>query len=76
MKYAILFAALFYRNATVKEEHIKRRVLKAMQSLISLFGLPSEDYLEEELTPLAERYDYAYHFRDIKKLIEIIKNNK
>lgn len=31
---------------------------------------------EEELTPLAERYDYAYHFRDIKKLIVIMKNNK
>ena len=76
MKYSILFAALFYRNATVKEEHIKRRVLKAMQSLIGVFGLPSEDYLEEELTPLAERYDYAYHYRDIKKLIEIVKNNK
>lgn len=69
MKYAVLFAALFFRNATEKEEHIKRRVIKAMQTLITLFGLPSEKCLEDELTPLSERYGYAYRFRDIQKLI-------
>lgn len=72
MKYALLFGSLFYRNATGKEEHLKKRVLQSLRSLIGLFGIPSEKYLEDELTPLSERYDYAFRYRHIKNFIEKI----
>ena len=72
MKYAILFGSLFFRNATVKEEHLKKRVLQALQPIISLFGIPSEKYLEDELSPLSERYDYAFRLRHVKSFIDII----
>ena len=70
MKYALLFGSLFYRNATWKEEHLKNRVLHALQSLISLFGIPSEKFLEDELSPLSERYDYAFRYRHVKNFID------
>ena len=70
MKYALLFGTLFFRNATGKEEHLKKRVLQALQSLISLFGIPSEKYLEDELSPLSERYDYAFRYRHVKNFID------
>ena len=70
MKYALLFGTLFYRNATGKEEHLKKRVLQALQTLISLFGIPSEKYLENELSPLSERYDYSFRYRHVKNFID------
>lgn len=70
MKYAILFGSLFYRNATGKEEHLKKQVSQSLQSLISLFGIPSEKFLEDELSPLSERYDYTFRFRHIKNFID------
>lgn len=73
MKYALLFGTMFYRNATGKEEHLKKRVLLALQSLMSLFGIPSEEYLEDELSPLSERYDYAFRYRHVKNFIDKLK---
>lgn len=73
MKYALLFGTLFFRNATGKEEHLKKRVLQAFQSLISLFDIPSEKYLEDELSPLSERYDYAFRYRHVKNFIDKLK---
>lgn len=73
MKYALLFSTLYYRNATDKEEPFKKRVLLALQSLISLFGIPSDKYLEDELSPLSERYDYAFRYGHIKNFIDNLK---
>ncbi len=73
MKYALLFGTLFYRNATDKEEHFNKRVLQALQSLIYLFGIPSDKYLEEELSPLSERYDYAFRYKHVKNFIDKLK---
>ena len=70
MKYAILFAALFDRNTTEKEGHLKKRVIRALQNLISIFGVPSEKLLEEEITPLSKRYDYVFRYKHIKNLID------
>ena len=70
MKYALLFGTLFFRNATGKEEHLKKRVLQALQSLVPLFGIPSEKYLEDELSPLSERYDYAFRYMQVKNFID------
>ena len=70
MKYALLFGTLFFRNATEKEEHLKKRVLQALQSLVPLFGIPSEKYLEDELSPLSERYDYAFRYMQVKNFID------
>ena len=73
LKYAILFGSLFFRNATEKEEHLKKRIIQALQSLITLFGIPSKKYLEEELTPLSERYDYVFRFNHVKRIINMLE---
>ena len=75
MKYAILYSTLFFRNATQKEvQLLGKRVMQAIQSLISVFRLPSNDYLKEELTPISEHYDYAFRFSHVQKLINQIKS--
>jgi len=76
MKYAILFATLFFKNATQKEVRLLgMRVTHAVQSLVSIFGLPSNEYLEEELSPISERYDYAFRVSHIQRLIDKLKDN-
>lgn len=72
MKYAILFATLFYKNATHREEHLLKRVLGALRTLVSLYGIPSVDVLESELAPLSERYDYAFRFNHVKRIINML----
>lgn len=72
MKYAILFATLFYKNATHREEHLLKRVLGALRILVSLYGIPSVDVLESELAPLSERYDYAFRFNHVKRIINML----
>lgn len=75
MKYAILYSTLFFRNATQKEvQLLGKRVMQAIQSLISIFRLPSNDYLKEELTPISEHYDYAFRFSHVLKMINQIKS--
>lgn len=51
------------------------RVTHAVQSLVSIFGLPSNEYLEEELSPISERYDYAFRVSHIQRLIDKLKDN-
>lgn len=70
MKYAILFATLFFKNATQREVQILgNRVMKATQCLKSILGLPSNEFLEEELSPISERYDYAFRISHVQRLI-------
>lgn len=69
MKYAILFGALYFKNATEKEKHISKKVLVAINDLSTVLGIPTEKYLEEELMPLSERYDFAFRYKQIHDLI-------
>lgn len=69
MKYVILFGTLFFKNATEKERHLLKRVLNVIQCISTVLGMPTENYLEEELMPLSERYDYAFRYKHIQDLI-------
>lgn len=74
MKYAILFATLFFKYATQEEEQLLgKKVLQATRCLMSIFGLPSDKFLEEELSPISERYDYAFRISNVQRLIKKIK---
>lgn len=73
MKYAILYATLFFKNATQEEERLLgRKVIQALRHLISIFGLPENDFLENELSPLSERYAYAFRLSHIQNTIRRI----
>ena len=74
MKYAILFATLFFKNATQREvQLLGNRVMQATQCLMSKLGLPSDEFLEEELSPISERYDYAFRISHVLRLINKLK---
>lgn len=72
MKYAILFATLFYRNATHREDHLLRKVISSLNTLISVFGVPDKSVLESELAPLSERYDYVFRFNHVKRILDLL----
>jgi hypothetical protein len=70
MKYAILFATLFFKNATQREvQLLGNRVMQAIQCIMLRLGLPSDEFLEEELSPISERYDYAFRISHVQRLI-------
>ena len=74
MKYAILYATLFFKYATQKEEQmLGKRGMQAIQYLASFFGLPSDEYLEEELSPISERYDYVFRVLHVQRLVNKLK---
>ena len=74
IKYAILFATLFFKNATQKEiSLLGMRVTQAVKSLVSILGLPSDEYFEEELSPISERYDYVFRISHIQRIIDKMK---
>ena len=71
MKYALLYGALFYKFATANDEQAKgNRIIKAIRTLSSIFGIPSIDYLSLELDPLSERYDYVFRMIHVEKMIK------
>ena len=71
MKYVILYATLFYKNATEKElKFLWPRVLTSIKQLITLFGMPTMDYLINELMPISERYGYVFRESNIERLIK------
>ena len=72
MKYAILFATLFYRNATHREDHLLKKVISSLNTLISIFGVPDKSVLESELAPLSERYDYVFRFNHVKRILDLL----
>lgn len=71
MKYAILYGTLFYKFATANDEQAKgNRIIKAIKTMSSIFGLPTIDYLSQELDPLSERYDYVFRMNHVEKMIK------
>lgn len=56
-----------------EEEFFKNRVLDAPQSLISIFGILSKDYLESRHSPLSEKYDYAFRYGHTNNFIDKLK---
>ncbi len=73
MKYVILYATLFYKNATEKElKFLWPRVLSSVKQLVTLFGMPPMDYLTNELMPISERYGYVFRESSIERLIKRI----
>ena len=71
MKYVILYATLFYKNATEKElKFLWPRVLSSIKQLVTLFGMPTMEYLTNELMPISERYGYVFRESNIKRLIK------
>ena len=71
IKYAILYGTLFYKFATANDEQAKgNRIIKAIRTMSSIFGLPTIDYLSQELDPLSERYDYVFRMNHVEKMIK------
>lgn len=75
MKYGILFSTLFYKFST--QENITfngARVIKNISKLLSIFEVPSLEYLSEELEPLSERYNYVFRINHIESMIKKIND--
>ena len=70
MKYAILYGALFNRLSHYETIRVlNKRILKAIDNLVSIFGKPSIKYLTEELEPLSERYGYVFRMNHVEKIL-------
>ena len=64
MKYAILYAALFYKFSNQETLRVLgERVLQTIKKLSNILGNPSFVYLSEELGPLSTRYDYVFRLK-------------
>ena len=71
MKYVVLYGMLFYKNASERDMNLFwPRVLASIKQLVSIFGLPSLDYLEEELLPISERYGSIFRASNIERLLK------
>ena len=71
MKYAILYGALFRKFSNQETLQILgNRVLKAIRTLSLLLGMPTIDFLSEELNPLSSRYDYVFRLRHIEDILK------
>ena len=66
MKYAILFGSL-YRSFAIYHD---KRVTKAIKKMADVFGIPDNDYLYKELSPLSERYDNVFSMNQIDSFIK------
>lgn len=71
MKYAILYAALFYKFSNQETLRVLgERVLQTIKKLSNILGKPSFVYLSEELGPLSTRYDYVFRLKHIESIIK------
>ena len=71
MKYAILYGALFNKFSNFETIRVLgNRLLKAVDSLVFLFGKPSLKTLITELDPLSERYDYIFRRSQIENFFK------
>lgn len=71
MKYAILYGALFRKFSNQETLQILgNRVLKAIRTLSLILGMPTIDFLSEELNPLSSRYDYVFRLRHIEDILK------
>ena len=74
-KYAILYGTLFFKNATQNEEQILgNKILNALRGIISYIGMPSTEYLKEELMLISERYDYSFREIHIERFLKRLNN--
>ena len=74
MKYAILYLILFNRLSHVETiQVLGSRLLKAVNSLVALFGKPSIDTLTKELEPLSERYDYVFRLNHVENMLRLLR---
>lgn len=73
MKYAILYGTLFNKLSRVDTTRILgNRLLKAINSLVALFGKPSINTLTKELEPLSKRYDYVFRISHVENLLRVL----
>ena len=71
MKYAILYGTLFNRLSHIETIRILgNRLLKAVDSLVVLFGKPSIETMTKELKPLSERYDYVFRMNHVENMLK------
>lgn len=71
MKYVFLYTMLFDKNATDKElKFLWPRVFTSVKQLVTLFGMPTQDYLKKELMPVSERYGYVFRESNIERLMK------
>ena len=70
MKYAILYGTLFYRLSHVETIRVLgNRLLKAVDSLVVIWGKPSFKTLTKELEPLSERYDFVFRMNHVENML-------
>lgn len=74
MKYAILYGVLFHRLSNIDTIRIfGNRLLKALDSMVAIFGKPSIDTLNKELEPLSKRYDYVFRMNHVEKMLRLLR---
>ena len=75
VKYAVLYGTLFFRKAT---EYYRKtngnQIINGTRKLFTIFGTPSMEYLEAELAPLSERYNYEFRMTHVEIFINKVIN--
>ncbi len=76
MKYVILYGTLFYKFVNYNEIQAKGKyIIKYIKTLTSIFGIPSIEYLKQELAPLSERYDYVFRMHHVVGMLELLNKS-
>lgn len=75
VKYAVLYGTLFLRKATdYHQQAYGKQIINGTKKLFSILGTPSMEYLEAELAPLSERYNYEFRMAHIEMFVKNVLN--
>lgn len=70
VKYAVLYGTLFFRKATEYYRQTNgKQIINGTRKLFTFFGTPSMEYLEAELAPLSERYNYEFRMAHVETFV-------
>lgn len=74
MKYVILYGVLFKHLHQKIQQMIRNEMLIAITKLVTIFGMPSIDFLIEELEPLSKKYGYVFRTSHVENFCQEIVN--
>ena len=69
MKYMLLFV-MFYDRFSPNKIYNEKKVKKAVDDLIMIWGLPEKKRTEKELETLIENYDHVFEFRYVEQALK------
>lgn len=77
VKYAVLYGTLFFKTADrYYKQTVGEKIINDTRKLFTLLGTPSMEYLETELEPLSERYNYEFRMVHVEMFVNKISNSK